>query len=568
MRIPVHERFAKFVPAGMAFVWICAITLAQIIFATTLTAGEGFSAFRYVGEPEKPSPESALQAAQKKSTKAKRGTSMRPSVSAGNMYSPAAGAFGPVPTKFVSLVNAAPLLLPYVNNAPVFGVPGTVVGDFWNRTQVTGDWGGTRTELARKGFFFDAYTTTTYQNVTSGGIKTGESGYNNTQISANIDTGRAGWWSGGLLHFTAQARNGSAPDETFNVGSYVPHHYGLLLPGPELSNNIYPSDFYIAQALGPQVSVIVGKISGLFLPDQTLFANTYKYAFTNFNFNKNPFFANFYGPTAWAALGVWIPAQWLVLEGGVLDPNSKGDNFAKDAFDRVNIYGQATFNYAPGGLPGQLSVAGNWTNKPKIDLQSPFTLTFPSQLSQGLALLTTNTLTQTLPTATSAPAGLPAISINYKGESWFSIANFSQYLYVMDDPREIAPLLKSGQLLRGVGVFGRFGYSPAETNIVDRHASIGLFAHGLLDTRKYDSFGVAYYYNGISSDLKNTVSRLTSGGLTIEDEKGIEVFYDFAVTPAIRLIPSYQHIWNPLLAQVQSRANHADVFLTRATIAW
>jgi hypothetical protein len=31
----------------------------------------------------------------------------------------------PVPTKDVSLVNVLPLLLPYFNNGPVFGLPGT-----------------------------------------------------------------------------------------------------------------------------------------------------------------------------------------------------------------------------------------------------------------------------------------------------------------------------------------------------------------------------------------------------------------------------------------------------------
>jgi hypothetical protein len=60
-----------------------------------------------------------------------------------------------------------------------------------------------------------------------------------------------------------------------------------------------------------------------------------------------------------------VPAPWLVLEGGVLDPNSKAQNFAVDAFNGVNIYGQATFNYGIGGLPGQFSVIENWTNKPK-----------------------------------------------------------------------------------------------------------------------------------------------------------------------------------------------------------
>jgi hypothetical protein len=64
--------------------------------------------------------------------------------------------------------NLAPGLLPFFNNGPVFGIPGTVTGDIWNRTQLTGDWGGARTDLARHGVFIDVYSTSDHQNVTSG----------------------------------------------------------------------------------------------------------------------------------------------------------------------------------------------------------------------------------------------------------------------------------------------------------------------------------------------------------------------------------------------------------------
>ena len=56
-----------------------------------------------------------------------------------------------IPTKYVSLASLAPGLLPFFNNGPVFGIPGTVTGDIWNRTQLTGDWGGVRTDWARHG---------------------------------------------------------------------------------------------------------------------------------------------------------------------------------------------------------------------------------------------------------------------------------------------------------------------------------------------------------------------------------------------------------------------------------
>ncbi|HKA05872.1 MAG TPA: carbohydrate porin, partial [Gemmataceae bacterium] len=72
--------------------------------------------------------------------------------------------------------------------------------------------------------------------------------------------------------------------------------------------------------------------------------------------------------------------------------------------------------------------------------------------------------------------------------------------------------------------------------------------------------------NAISGDLKDGIHQLT--GRTVKDEKGIEVFYDFALTPAIRLIPSYQHVWNPFVAGVAQSESHADVFMARVTVAF
>src|SRR5579884_2468352 len=88
-------------------------------------------------------------------------------------------------TQKKSLVNKEPWILPFFNNGPVFGVPGTVDGNLWARTQLTADWGGTRTHLAEHGWFFDLYSTSAYQNVMSGGLKTGNAFVQNTQLSVN-----------------------------------------------------------------------------------------------------------------------------------------------------------------------------------------------------------------------------------------------------------------------------------------------------------------------------------------------------------------------------------------------
>jgi porin len=117
-------------------------------------------------------------------------------------------------------------------------------------------------------------------------------------------------------------------------------------------------------------------------------------------------------------------------------------------------------------------------------------------------------------------------------------------------------------------VFGRIGYAPEETNTVTRDASVALFANGLSDYRPNDSFGLGIYHNGISRPLKDNIATLTGATANLKNEEGLEVFYDFAVTPAIRVIPSYQHIWNPLTAAVVKNERGADVFLVRLSLTW
>src|SRR5436189_5649313 len=185
---------------------------------------------------------------------------------------PAAPDWGPVQTDKASVANLSPVLLPFFNNGPVFGLPGTVVGDFWQNTQLTGDWGGFRTILAKHGIFFDLYSTSSYQDVVSGGLKTGSSFVENIQLCINTDTGRAGLWPGGLFHFTVDSRFGDSAKNTLTVGSSTPQNTGLAFPGPFFDADVYPTEYFLVQALTPQFSLLLGKLAILDIADQTLFA--------------------------------------------------------------------------------------------------------------------------------------------------------------------------------------------------------------------------------------------------------------------------------------------------------
>jgi hypothetical protein len=68
--------------------------------------------------------------------------------------------------------------------------------------------------------------------------------------------------------------------------------------------------------------------------------------------------------------------------------------------------------------------------------------------------------------------------------------------------------------------------------------------------------------------LKTDLARLTAATATLKNEQGLEVFYDIAITPAMRLIPGYQHIWNPMTAEVAKNERAADVFLLRLSLTF
>jgi hypothetical protein len=162
-------------------------------------------------------------------------------------------------------------------------------------------------------------------------------------------------------------------------------------------HDVLPTEYFLLQSLTPQFSVLVGRINVLTMCDQTSFGNSYQYDFANLNFNKNPMALNFYNTTSLAAGGVWTPSQKLVVFGGVFNPNSKADNIATKAFDRVNLYGTAIFSYKIGGLPGQSWAQFNWTDKPKIDLRTPFGQLPPGTNSQAIGALLGGPSVQGLP---------------------------------------------------------------------------------------------------------------------------------------------------------------------------
>lgn len=440
----------------------------------------------------------------------------------------------------ISLATVAPGVYSWFNDGAVFGLEGTVVGTFSERTHLTNDWGGLRSRWAQNGVFLNFYNTSAYQSV-SGGLNASEAFISNTQLSLDLDTGRLGWWSGGLIQAAIEARNGSSNSKVYGAGTLVPTYYGAVLPQPDKDNDVIFTNLFIEQAFG-EFGLIAGVIPGLYVPDRTLFGDDWKRFFGNYNFNENPLFTQFYNPQTATVTGSYSPNKRLTFSLGIYDANTDTTNISQDFFEEYNIYGQATYSYDANGLPGQVLIGGLWSNKEKLDFGNPVTI--------------------------NSGVNGTELTGNFRDDGWFVNANFSQYLRVIESPARRESLMARGEPLRGIGAFGRIGYAPEEVSAIEQHYSLGLFGHGLFDARPNDTIGLGGYYNQISGSLKDGINFFSGGAIDVGNERGVEFFYNLEVTPAVNVNLSYQRILDPFQAALAGGNDSAEIFMVRLSSTW
>jgi porin len=80
------------------------------------------------------------------------------------------------------------------------------------------------------------------------------------------------------------------------------------------------------------------------------------------------------------------------------------------------------------------------------------------------------------------------------------------------------------------------GLADASNNALARFFTIGISGMSPFKGRPRDTFGIAYAYTGVSSDLKDVTEPL----VRLRDEQGVEIFYSFAVNPWMRLTGDFQ----------------------------
>jgi hypothetical protein len=112
--------------------------------------------------------------------------------------------------------------------------------------------------------------------------------------------------------------------------------------------------------------------------------------------------------------------------------------------------------------------------------------------------------------------------------SWCLYWNFDQYLFV--DPADET---------RGWGPFGRAGIADPNTSPIDAFLSFGVGGNVFDRTRRDDTFGIGWYYASTSPQIGTLI---TSQFGPIGNGQGIECFYNYELTPAVRITPDLQYV--------------------------
>jgi porin len=106
-------------------------------------------------------------------------------------------------------------------------------------------------------------------------------------------------------------------------------------------------------------------------------------------------------------------------------------------------------------------------------------------------------------------------------------------------------------------VFGNLGIADENPSPFRWAANIGVGGASPLRCRKLDTFGVGSFYVGLNDSLRTFAPRL----VPLDDEQGVELFYNIGLTPWCHVTPDLQ-----VVIPARERVDTAVVFGVRAKV--
>jgi porin len=381
---------------------------------------------------------------------------------------------------------------PHPSSAPTpFGGP---IGE---RPKLTGDWFGVRTGLRDRGLLVEVSTTQFYQGVTTGGLERSFPYGGRNDYFGAFDGEKLGLWEGSSVKLHGETRYGESAN--FNTGALSPVNEYLNLPAKTgVASGLTGVKF--TQILSENALIFFGKINLLDEIQQPLTGANGLGGFMNVSLIFNTTLARTLPYSSFGAGAVLLQDGHPVAALSVYDANSTPTTTGFSTFfdNGAVVFGTAILPTRFFGRPGHQGVEGVYSSGRYTNLQdSPFLdpvgrLVLPSPLQTG---------------------------------SWALGYLFDQAVWVSpDDPQRVW------------GVFGRLGIADDNPNPVRWTAGGGISGASPISGRELDTFGIGYFYLGISDVLKRNARPTTP----LRDEQGVELYYNARITPWFQVTPNLQ----------------------------
>jgi porin len=379
--------------------------------------------------------------------------------------------------------------------------------DFWHQETMTGDWGGARPRWKEKGIDLEFKLVGFYQGIASGGTNDNRAYTGKFQTTWKFDLGKvAGWkyWSSEIQaewRFGNPALSGTGGINFVNTAGIIPAASGSVVSVTAVNfTRIIPRDL----KKGDLYVVSFGRYNLLDLVDEDFFAGSGIERFMNV------------APIGPLTVLRQVPlitnaATFAVVKGGeprftftVMDPDDQSLDPGLDTLFSDGITFSPGYNIPTKyfGKSAKHSFTGAITTKKYTPFDAIKQVIIP---------------------------GPPLNPVEPKRGSFSISYAFRQYL-VERGHRD------------GWGLFTQVSIADKDTSPITRFFNVGLGGNGLIASRRQDEFGVSYAYTDLSKVLKDNLNLISVGLLRPRPEHQFEGFYNFHVTPWMRLTGDIQII--------------------------
>jgi porin len=382
-------------------------------------------------------------------------------------------------------------------------------GDLFTRPYLSGDWNGRRSQLAERGVTWDFFATQFYQGVTTGGLSREFEYGGKLDFLPNFDGQKLGLWQGLSANAHVESRFGTTTNAI--GGTLLPGNAAMAFPFEDDPTGVWLTAFKFNQALSEHLILFAGKINGLdgYALKYTPGVSTNLPGlggFQSIGLTFNPIAARGVPYSAAAAGFAVLFGEGSTLGFSVMDPAERSNRGMDNLFNGgATLATDLVVRSSPLGLPAILNVGGVFTtaNYTSLDPSVYLDLLRQGQLQSAVG-----------------SGNLPV-----EDGSWALYASSSQALWQSkSDPKATW------------GVFGGLGISDGNPNPIKYYGSVGIGGRSMSSARPLDSWGIGYYYVGLSEEIKT----LTQSVRPLRDEYGAEAFYNIALLPSCRLTPNLE----------------------------